>query len=69
MPRTKEQKYSYDKLYLQQNTTRVSLVFNKRKPDDLIIMEWLKTRAEGSNGYIKRLIRADMESSLAPEKP
>lgn len=63
MPRTKEQKYSYDKAYLQENTTRVSLVFNKRKPDDLILMEWLKAQAEGSNGYIKRLIREDMEKT------
>lgn len=62
MPRTKEDKYVYDKAYNQENVTRVTIVFNRRIAEDMMLMEWLKKQPEGRNGYMKRLMREDMKS-------
>ena len=59
--RNKAKKYSYDQGYLAENITKVSLTFNRRVPEDMELMEWLKSKPEGRNQYIKRLLREDME--------
>lgn len=60
-PEAKERKYSYDQQYLKENISSVNVPFNKRKPEDQIIYEWLNSRSEGKTAYIKRLILEDME--------
>lgn len=61
--KAKAKKYGYDQEYLKQNITKVSLTFNRGKPDDMALAEWLRTRPEGSNRYIKRLMLEDIERS------
>lgn len=61
--RTKNEKYSYDQQYLKDNVLTVGVTFNKRKPDDMVLLEWLNSRNEKKVAYIKRLIREDIEKS------
>jgi hypothetical protein len=58
MPFDKKQ---YDTKYNADNITRKSLVFNKKDPEDMILLEYLNAKgARAANEYIKNLIRADM---------
>lgn len=60
-PQTKEKKYGYDQSYLRQNIVQVGITFNRRKPDDMKLIEWINSRKESKVSYVKRLIREDME--------
>ena len=60
--RTKEQKSQYDQEYIRNKCVRVSLLLNKEHDRDII--DHLMTISESFNGYVKRLIRQDMESRL-----
>ena len=60
-PRTKEEKYTYDQQYLKDNILTVGITFNKRKPEDMALLDWLNDRDEKKVAYIKRLLREDME--------
>lgn len=62
--RSKLEKYSYDQTYIRENMTTVGVTFNKRKPDDMILLDWLNNRDEKKVAYIKRLIREDMEKFI-----
>jgi len=61
--RTKEEKYSYDQNYLRQNVVAVNITFNRQKPDDMVILDWLNSRKESKVSYVKRLIISDMENA------
>jgi len=61
--RTKEEKYSYDQNYLRQNVVAVNITFNRQKPDDMVILDWLNSRKESKVAYMKRLIISDMEKA------
>jgi len=61
--RTKEKKYSYDQNYLRQNMVAVNITFNRQKPDDMVILDWLNSRKESKVAYMKRLIISDMEKA------
>jgi len=61
--RTKEEKYSYDQNYLRQNMVAVNITFNRQKPDDMVILDWLNSRKESKVSYVKRLIISDMENA------
>ena len=61
--RTKEEKYSYDQNYLRQNIVAVNITFNRQKPDDMVILDWLNSRKESKVAYMKRLIISDMEKA------
>ena len=61
--RTKEEKYSYDQNYLRQNMVAVNITFNRQKPDDMVILDWLNSRKESKVAYMKRLIISDMEKA------
>ena len=55
-------KVQYDMEYNAKNITRKSVVFNKKDPEDMRILEYLNSKgARRSNEYIKQLIREDME--------
>jgi hypothetical protein len=60
-PQTKEKKYGYDQGYLKQNIIAVNVTFNRRKKEDIELLEWLNGRDESRVSYIKRLIREDKE--------
>jgi len=57
----RERKYGYDQDYLKQNIVQVGITFNRRKPDDMKLIDWLNSRTESRVAYVKRLIREDME--------
>lgn len=59
--RSKLDKYGYDQQYLKENIQTVGVTFNKRKPEDMVLLDWLNNRSEKKVAYIKRLIREDME--------
>ena len=59
--KAKAKKYNYDQQYLKENMITVGVTFNKRKPDDMTLLEWINDREEKKVPYIKRLIREDME--------
>lgn len=60
-PKAKAKKYNYDQQYLKANMVTVGVTFNKRKKEDMILLDWLKNRDEKKVAYIKRLILEDME--------
>lgn len=62
--RTKDSKYQYDQQYLKTNISSICVTFNKRKPDDMILLDWLNGVSEKKVAYIKRLIREDMEKFI-----
>ena len=64
--RTKEQKAQYDQAYIREKCVRVSLLLNKEHDRDII--DHLMTIDESFNGYVKRLIRQDMEEQEAFER-
>ena len=57
--RTKEQKAQYDQEYIRQKCVRVSLLLNKEHDRDII--DHIEKINESFNGYVKRLIRQDMD--------
>ena len=57
MPRDK---YAYDQQYLKANITTKPLTFNRQKPDDMELLEWINEQGNATQ-YIKRLVREDME--------
>lgn len=59
--RSKLDKYGYDQQYLKENIQTVGVTFNKRKPEDMVLLDWLNNHSEKKVAYIKRLIREDME--------
>ena len=61
MPEKKFDKHAYDVAYLREHTTRKVILFNKGKPDDMKMLEWLNMQGERKfQEYVKRLIREDM---------
>lgn len=64
MPKKKSGLFDQDKYikeYIRQNRTSKSLTFNRRNEDDMKLLQWIESRAESFNQYIKRLVRKDME--------
>ncbi len=57
MPRDK---YAYDQQYLKENITKKSITFNRNKPEDMRVLEWINQQ-NNSNQYIKGLVLEDME--------
>ena len=53
-------KSEYDKEYAKKHITRKFIPFNDTVPEDVEILAWLATK-ENVTGYIKYLIRQDME--------
>lgn len=60
-PQAKQNKYERDQSYIKNNLMFVNLSFNRKKPDDMILYEWLEGVCESKVSYVKRLIREDME--------
>lgn len=59
----KAKKYQRDQQYLKENTSKISLVFNRRNADDDALLGWIRSRPEGATKYIKALILKDKKSA------
>ena len=57
-----KRKIEYDMKYNRENVTMKHVMFNKNVEEDVILLEWLKSKAPVSP-YIKGLLRADMEKA------
>lgn len=55
-------KSTYDQEYIKQNIMRIPVNINRKTDPDLV--GWLST-IENRQGYIRSLIRADMEKKLS----
>ena len=64
----KKRKIEYNMEYARKNFQGKYITFNKTIPADIELYEWMKNRKEPANAYIKRLIREDMEKTLAEAK-
>lgn len=53
-------KAEYDKEYAKKHITRKFIPFNDTVPEDVEMLAWLATK-ENVTGYVKYLIRQDME--------
>lgn len=60
-------KAAYDLQYLKQNVAIKNISFNRTKPEDMELLEWLSQQKPSANQYMKALIRADMEQKKAAE--
>ena len=58
---SRKRKYQYDQRYLKKNVVTMGVTFNRQKPDDMVLLDWVRNRDETNVSYIKRLIRQDME--------
>ena len=58
--RDKSIKAEYDMQYMKKNVVRKLLSFNRNKPEDMAIFEWL-CQQQNMSEYIKNLIRKDMQ--------
>lgn len=53
-------KYGYDQGYLRENIITKHVPFNKRKPEDMALLEWALAQGNFTK-YIKGLILEDMQ--------
>jgi len=60
--------YEHDQKYLKENIKLVNFSINKRKPEDMEMLEWLNSREEGIGAYVKSLIRRDMTEPIESYK-
>ena len=60
--------YAHDQKYLKENIKLVNFSLNKRSPQDMEMLEWLKSREEGISAYVKSLIRRDMTEPIESYK-
>ena len=52
----------YIQQYIHDNIKHIKVSLNKNKPEDMQMIAWIAQQEEGASGYIKRLIREDMEN-------
>lgn len=65
MPRKKSGNFNQSKYivgYIHDNIKHIKVSLNKTKVDDMRMIAWIAQQPEGASGYIKRLIREDMEN-------
>lgn len=63
MPRKKSGNFDQGKYivgYIHDHIKHIKVSLNKTKPDDMQMIAWIAQQPEGASGYIKRLIREDM---------
>ncbi len=53
-------KGAYDMAYMKKNIITKTLQFNRRKPEDMMLLEHAESRGN-FNQYVKGLIQTDME--------
>ena len=55
-----QNKKSYNREYARKNFRCKNVQFNVQYKEDIELLEWVQSRPEGGNTYIKGLIRDDM---------
>ena len=60
--RAKEAKSEYDKKYNKENTILKHVVFNRKNPSDMELLDWLMNNGMQMSTYIKMLIIKDREA-------
>ena len=65
-PEVPKDKYAYDQQYIKQNITFKNIPFNKNKPEDQELLEWIGQQPNFSQ-YVKQLIQQDKKNK--EEKP
>ena len=58
-------KSKYDQQYFREHVVRKFLPFNKEKPEDRLLLDWLQQQPNFTQ-YVKELIRADYYRRTAP---
>ena len=48
--------------YNKENIAYRKVSFNRKKPEDVEIMEWIDSQEESVSSYLKRLAKQDMEA-------
>ena len=64
----KKRKLEYNMKYARENFQGKYITFNKQIPAEMELYEWMKTREEPANTYLKRLIREDKERTEESQK-
>ena len=54
-------KRKYDQEYAKKYFKSKIISFNTKKPDDIALLDWIKSQPEEGTKYIKRLVKEDME--------
>lgn len=62
-----QNKKNYNKEYAKKNFRYKNVQFNINYKEDIELLEWIQSRPEGGNTYIKGLIREDMQRVKALE--
>lgn len=62
-----ERKRKYDVAYAKQFFKCKNIAFNTLYPEDIALLDWVKSQPENGSQYIKRLIREDMERQKAKQ--
>ena len=62
----RRKKSARDLKYNRENIIQKILTFNRKNPDDMAILNYLKSK-DNANGYIRQLIRFDMKVNEAAE--
>lgn len=66
-PTAQENKRIYDNAYAKKYFRSKLVTFNRKNPQDMVILDWANSQPEGGNQYIKRLIWEDMTSRQQAE--
>ena len=64
MPRQKSGNFDqkeYVNEYIKTTIIYRRMSFNRNKPDDMQMVEWIDSQPGGASNYLKRLVRGDME--------
>lgn len=63
MPRNKSGNFDqkeYVNDYIKKTIVYRRMNFNRNKPDDMQMVEWIDAQPEGASNYLKRLVQDDM---------
>ena len=66
-PEAYANKIKYNSKYAKNNFKTKLIQFNINYPEDIALLNWVNSRGEGGNAYIKRLIREDMAKAIINE--
>lgn len=71
MPRQKSGLFNqqeYVANYNKENIVYRKLSFNRQKPDDMKLLEWIDGQRESTSAYLKRLVMEDLIAALKAQE-
>ena len=60
-------KSAYDRQYMKQNVAVKNIIFNRTKPEDMELLDWINQQKPSGNQYVKDLVREDMTRKKSAE--